>query len=79
MKEALVAPNQPAETGWRIAQVVAQGQTFPVGDPLFWTECADNVVADLWYYDFNTQQCVEIPIPPPPETVVVSSEGTQQL
>lgn len=35
----------------RVAQVEPDDQTFPVADPLFWTSCADNVVADQWYYD----------------------------
>ena len=39
----------------RVAQVVPDGQTFPVGEPLFWTPCADDVVADQFYYDTASQ------------------------
>jgi hypothetical protein len=35
----------------RVAQVEPDEQTFPVAEPLFWTDCADDVVADKWYYD----------------------------
>jgi hypothetical protein len=51
MKEALISPNEPRETGYRVAQVVDEGQTFEVGSPLFWTLCADDVVADQFWYD----------------------------
>ena len=53
-KEALISPNEPRETGYRIAQVVDQYQTFDVGQPLFWVECADDVVADKFWYNPNT-------------------------
>ena len=55
MKEALISPNEPRETGYRVAQVVEQGQTFEVGAPLFWTSCADDVVADQFWYDPSDQ------------------------
>jgi hypothetical protein len=35
----------------RVAQVEPDEQTFPVAEPLFWADCADDVVADKWYYD----------------------------
>lgn len=51
MKEALISPTEPVETGYRVAQVVDEGQTFEVGQPLFWAECADDVIADQFWYD----------------------------
>ena len=51
MKQALISPNEPRESGYRVAQVVLDGQTFEVGSPLFWTPCADDVVADQFWYD----------------------------
>jgi hypothetical protein len=48
----------------RIAEVSAT--PFEVAPPLFWVSCADNVVADQWYYDSATQQCVQIVYPPKP-------------
>ncbi len=50
MKEALISPNEPRETGYRVAQVVNTGQTFEVGG-CFWTPCADDVLADQFWYD----------------------------
>jgi len=47
----------------RVAEVA--DQTFPVADPLFWVVCADDVVADQWYYDTVTQEIIIIPPPPP--------------
>jgi hypothetical protein len=54
-KEALISPNEPRETGYRVAQVVDQYQTFEVGQPLFWVECADDVIADQFWYNPQTQ------------------------
>ena len=50
-KQALISPNEPRESGYRVAQVEPDGQTFEVGAPLFWTPCADDVVADQFWYD----------------------------
>lgn len=68
MKEALISTIEPRETGYRVAQVVAVGETFPVAPELFWTPCADDVVADQFWYDPADQQIK--PFPPPPEPVV---------
>ena len=62
MKEALISPSEPRETGYRVAQVVDQYQTFEVGQPLFWVECADNVVADQFWYDPSDQLIKANPI-----------------
>ena len=52
-------PNQPIVSTYpnscRVAQVEPDDQTFPVADPLFWTTCSDNCVADKWYYDTANQ------------------------
>lgn len=78
MKEALIAPNQTAETGYRVAEVVNQGQTFEVAQPLFWTDCADNVLADEFWYDPTDQTIKPIPQPidldTPPENVLNVTE-----
>lgn len=47
----------------RVAEV--SDQTFPVAEPLFWVDCADDVVADQWYYDTVTQLIIVIPPAPP--------------
>jgi len=49
--QALISQIEPRETGYRVAQVEPDDQTFPVAAGLFWTACADNVVADQFWYD----------------------------
>lgn len=51
------------ENSARVAQV--EDLDFPVAPPLFWVDCADDVVADLWYFDTTTAQIVLTPEPPP--------------
>jgi len=55
-KQALISPNEPRESGYRVAQV--ELETFEVGAPLFWTPCADNIVADQWWYNPSNQSFV---------------------
>lgn len=53
---------------WRVAQV--QEDTFEVAPPLFWTDCANDVVSDEWYYKTSTGDILPIPAPPPiPDTI----------
>ena len=66
MKHALICPNEPVKNGYRIAQV--ESEIFPIGEPTYWLECADDVVADLWYFDTGTQKPTLVPIPTPPTT-----------
>ena len=47
----------------RVAEIA--DQTFPVAVPLFWIACADDVIADQWYYDTVTQAIIVIPPAPP--------------
>lgn len=47
----------------RVAEVT--GAEFPIASPLFWVDCADNVVADQWYYDTATTAIIEVPAAPP--------------
>ena len=65
-------PGKPPKPIWtaypnscRLCQVEPDDQIFPVADPLFWTDCADDVVADMWYYDTATKQIFEIAPEPP--------------
>jgi hypothetical protein len=60
MKFALICPNEPVLNGYRVAQV--EEVTFPVGDPTYWMECADNVIADQWYFNTTTQQITVVPV-----------------
>lgn len=65
--KALISPNEKrtdyqGNVGERVAQVEAQ--TFEVAAPLFWTDCPDDCVADVWWY-YNGV-CEIIPAPPEP-------------
>lgn len=66
MKNALISPDEKVHSytgellGERIAEV--SDTAFEVAQPLFWTECGDEVVADLWYWTGTA--CAEIPLPP---------------
>lgn len=62
MKNALISPNEPRETGYRVAQV--EDNTFDVAKPLFWVECEDYIVADEYWYnpDDGTINLITLPI-----------------
>ena len=38
------------EDTMRVAEVVNDGDTFEVYETLFWVDCPDDCIADLWYY-----------------------------
>jgi hypothetical protein len=67
----------PIPNSARVCEVVALGGEFPVAEPLFWTSCADDVVADQWYYDTQTTQIVVVPDPAP--YPVTGTSGTQTV
>lgn len=61
--KALISTSEPVQTGFRVAQVEQDENTFPVADALFWVDCADSVMADQYWYDPTDQQIKSIPIP----------------
>jgi hypothetical protein len=65
--KALISPIEPRETGYRVAEIAQQ--SFEVAPPLFWVDCATNVVADQFWYDPSDQTIKPIPVPPEPEPV----------
>jgi hypothetical protein len=77
--DSATPPNpivEPYPNSCRVAQVEPDGQTFPVADPLFWTPCADNVVADRFYYDTVNKTINPVVNAPQPQP---NSTGTQTL
>lgn len=56
----------------RVCQVEPDDKIFEVAHPLFWTDCADNVVAYEFYYDINNKTINPIVnvLEPTPEVVV---------
>ena len=76
--KALISSVEPVASGYRVAQVATDDMTFVVADGLFWVDCADNIVADQFYFDPVTQQIVPISLPPepPPKKPQPISTGT---
>jgi hypothetical protein len=70
MKNALISPNEQVYKydgtllGIRVAEV--SDTTFEVAPPLFWVECADDVIADEFYYDEATHAIIAVPVKPTP-------------
>lgn len=61
MKKALISIQEQLHTGYRVADVHPAG--FEVAEPLFWVDCADDVVADQFYYDSTDKTIKAVPIP----------------
>ena len=49
--QTLISKTELRETGYRVVQVVADDQVFPVSDDLFWSPCDISVIADQFWYD----------------------------
>ena len=77
MMYALISPYEKVRDkagnilGDRVAEVAES--TFPVALPLFWTPCADDVVADQFYWADG--EILPVPQPSPPEPVVPPEGG----
>ena len=50
-KKALISTVEPRESGYRVAQVEDAANVFEVAPNLMWVDCADDVVADQFWYD----------------------------
>lgn len=61
--KALISPNETREAGYRVAQV--EQQEFEVAPPLFWVTCANDIVADQFWYDPTDQTIKPFPEPEP--------------
>lgn len=80
MKYALVCPLIKIETGFLISDV--SENIFEVALPLFWVECDDFVVSQEYWYNPETKEILQIPLPEPIielNNVQSLSEGTQTL
>ena len=68
MKQALISPTEKVYKydgtllGDRVAETAET--PFDVADPLTWVSCADEVIADQFYYD--GQNVLPIPVKPIP-------------
>jgi hypothetical protein len=50
-KKALISTVEPRESGYRVAQVEDAANVFEVAPSMMWVDCADDVVADQFWYD----------------------------
>lgn len=65
----------PIADSARVCQVVDAENLFPVAAPFFWFDCGDDIVADQWYYNTQTQQIIVMPEPAP----FPGTTGTQSV
>ena len=66
----------------RVAQVEPDDQIFPVADPMFWTDCANNCNPVDTYYDTVAQTInpiVNAPKPAAPASEQPATTGTQTI
>jgi hypothetical protein len=70
--QALIHKNEIAQTGWRVCQV--ELNIFPVAEDMFWIDCADNVIADQFWYDPTDKTIKPNPLQEQPK-----SKGVQTL
>ena len=61
-KKALISTVEPRESGFRVAQVEDAANIFETSPELIWVDCADDVVADQFWYNPETEQFVEVVI-----------------
>jgi len=83
-KKALISKVEPRESGFRVAQVENASDIFEVGSGLEWVDCADNVVADQFWYDptdqlikANPVVVVEEPVAPTKEELMAQLKALQ--
>ena len=76
--KALISTIEPRESGYRVAQVEPDDKIFGVAPEMFWTDCADDLVADAKWYDPADQQFKDFPQPEPQPDQPTTS-GTQTL
>lgn len=61
--KALISSIEPVLGGYRVAQVTQDDATFQVAEGLFWADCADDVVADQFWYDPQDQTIKPVQAP----------------
>ena len=78
--KALISSIEPVQSGYRVAQVEPDANIFPVASALFWVDCADDVVADQFWFDPTDQTIKPVPQPEPVAGVNQPiSQGAQTL
>jgi hypothetical protein len=78
-KKALISSVEPRESGFRVAQVENASDIFEVGGALEWVDCADNVVADQFWYDPQDKLIKANPVVVVEEPVVIAPTKEELL
>jgi len=65
--KALISSIEPRFTGYRVAQVVYDDQTFPVAETMFWVDFPSNLDASLvptdqYWYDPSDEIIKPFPV-----------------
>lgn len=68
--KALISTLEPRQTGYRVAEVVADGDTFSVAETMFWTDFPSDldpalVPQDQYWYDPSDNTIKLVPQPEP--------------
>lgn len=74
MKNALIFPDQPCESGYAVVEVAEA--RFDVAAPLFWVDCSDDVQAYQYWYDPSDESIKPIPEPEAPAQPIVDGAET---
>lgn len=93
--KALISTTEPIfyQTGWsgeppspvmegngvRVAQVVTEGNTFPVADTMFWIVCPDEIVQDVYAFNLDDSTFHLIQWEPIPATQPDATGGIETL
>lgn len=80
--KALISPNEeifdysnpPQMLGYRVAQIVADGEEFPVAEPLYWVDVADDVTCNHYYDGTSFAAC---PVNPNSQTPLTQIQELQ--
>jgi hypothetical protein len=70
--KALISKIEPRIDGYRVAQVVANGETFEVNPDFMWVDCPNTITADSVWYDPTTSEFKDFPV------IVVPPKTAQQ-
>lgn len=82
MKYALVCKNEPREQGYRVAEIVDALPSFEPSPDHQWIECADDLVADVKWFDPSDNTYKDFPLPPEPDLKSAEQPktiGTQEI
>jgi hypothetical protein len=81
MKKALIATNEPRETGYRVCQIESEENIFETSPALIWVDCPDDLVEGTKWFDPSDNTFKDLP-PEEPRAIPdnqPSTTGTQTI